>query len=64
MAKLVDTLVMALPAMGNVASLLFLAIFIFTSLGMSFFGDMATDEDNVNGMYNEHVNFRYGRCFV
>ena len=64
MAKLIDTLVMALPAMGNVASLLFLAIFIFTSLGMSFFGDMATDEDNVNGMYNEHVNFRYGRCFV
>jgi hypothetical protein len=63
-AKLIDTLVMALPAMGNVASLLFLAIFIFTSLGMSFFGDMATDEDNVNGMYNEHVNFRYGRCFV
>ena len=64
MAKLIDTLVMALPAMGNVASLLFLAIFIFTSLGMSFFGDMATDEDNVNGMYNEHVNFRYGRCYV
>ena len=64
MAKLIDTLVMALPAMGNVASLLFLAIFIFTSLGMSFFGDMPTDEDNINGMYNEHVNFRYGRCFV
>ena len=58
-AKLIDTLVMALPAMGNVASLLFLAIFIFTSLGMSFFGDMPTDQDYINGMYNEHVNFKY-----
>ena len=33
-AQLIDTLVLTLPAMANVAALLFLAIFIFSVLGM------------------------------
>ena len=32
-AQLIDTLILTLPAMANVAALLFLAIFIFAALG-------------------------------
>merc|ERR1719421_1901091 len=56
-AGLIDTLMLTLPSMGNVASLVFLAIFIFTALGMSFFGEISTTEPWVNEMYNDHVNF-------
>ena len=42
-ARLVDTLVIAVPAMANVASLCFLVIFIFAVMGMDFFG-----EDDIN----------------
>ena len=51
-AGLIDTLMLTLPSMANVASLVFLAIFIFTALGMSFYGDIDTKQEYVNGMYN------------
>lgn len=56
-AGLIDTLMLTLPSMANVASLVFLAIFIFTALGMSFYGDIPLGPEYVNGMYNHHVNF-------
>ena len=64
-SMLLDTLTMAIPAMANVASLLFLVIFIFTVLGMNFFGDVSIHEEHVNGMYNAHCNFRtFGSGFM
>jgi hypothetical protein len=58
-ARLVDTLVVAIPAITNVASLCFLVIFIFTVMGMDFYGQDDIDQEYVNGMYNRHANFRY-----
>ena len=56
-AKLADTLISAVPAMSNVASLCFLVIFIFTVMGMEFYGfDQIEGEEYVNGMYNQHVS--------
>ena len=67
-ARLVDTLVIAIPAMANVASLCFLVIFIFAVMGMDFFGSDEIDGPNagkVNGMYSQHANFRYfGDAFM
>jgi len=60
--RLLQTLLFTLPAVLNVFMLLFLVIFIFTVLGMSFFGKnpYATAEDHGHyGLYNEHANFRY-----
>jgi hypothetical protein len=45
--------------MSNVASLCFLMIFIFTVVGMDFYGSDDIDQEYVNGMYNRHANFRY-----
>jgi hypothetical protein len=56
-AGLIDTLMLTLPSMANVASLVFLAIFIFTALGMAFYGEIDTKQEWVNGMYNDQVNF-------
>ncbi len=61
-AQLVDTLIIAIPAMANVASLCVLIIFIFAVMGMDFFGSdeiQGEDAAYVNGMYNEYANFRY-----
>merc|ERR1719446_1332950 len=64
-ARLVDTLVIAIPAMTNVASLCFLVIFIFAVIGMDFYGSDDIDRAYVNGMYNRHANFRYfGDAFM
>jgi len=64
-ARLVDTLIVAIPAMTNVASLCFLVIFIFAVIGMDFFGGDSLSDDNVYGMYNDHANFRYfGQAFM
>jgi len=59
--RLLETLVFTLPALMNVTMLLVLVLFIFTILGMSFFGDnpYATVTDHGHyGLYNEHANFR------
>jgi hypothetical protein len=61
-ARLVDTLVIAIPAMANVASLCFLVIFIFAVMGMDFFGKDQIDGPDaapINGGYNQWANFRY-----
>ena len=67
-ARLVDTLVIAIPAMANVASLCFLVIFIFAVMGMDFFGNDeidGPDAGKINGMYSQHANFRYfGDAFM
>merc|ERR1711865_1132330 len=60
--RLLQTLLFTLPAVLNVFMLLFLVIFIFTVLGMSFFGKNAyadTEDHGHYGLYNEHANFRY-----
>jgi hypothetical protein len=64
-ARLVDTLVLAIPAMANVASLCFLVIFIFTVMGMDFFGKDDINQNYVGGMYNQYANFRnFGDGFM
>jgi hypothetical protein len=64
-AKLVDTLVLAIPAMANVASLCFLVIFIFAVMGMDFYGSDDISQSYVNGGYNEWANFRnFGDAFM
>lgn len=57
--RLLETLLITLPALANVASLLFLAMFIFSVLAMNFFGDIPLDQEMKFGSYNEHANFRY-----
>jgi len=64
-ARLVDTLVLAIPAMANVASLCFLVIFIFAVMGMDFYGSDDISQGYVNGGYNEYANFRnFGDAFM
>jgi hypothetical protein len=47
------------PALTNVSLLLLLILFIFSVLGMNFFGEAETNLPGVYGLYNEHANFRY-----
>lgn len=64
-ASLVETLVIAIPAMSNVASVCFLVMFIFSVMGMDFFGSDSLDQWNINGMYNDYANFRnFGDAFM
>jgi hypothetical protein len=64
-ARLVDTLILAIPAMANVASLCFLVIFIFAVMGMDFYGSDDIQQPYVNGGYNEYANFRnFGDAFM
>jgi len=70
--SLLETLVISLPALANVSALLLLVIFIFSCLGMSFFGDMDTGpgqtgqfEQYPYKLYNEHANFtNFYRSFL
>jgi len=59
--RLLETLVFTLPSLMNVTMLLMLVLFIFTILGMSFFGNnpnsTVTDHGHY-GLYTEHANFR------
>jgi len=65
--RLLETLCYTLPSLANVSALLLLVLFIYTTLGMSFFGRLPVNaaEDPVvyakypYGMYNDHANFRY-----
>jgi len=43
-ASLVDTLALCIPAISNVSGLCFLMMFIFTVLGMDFFGSDLIDQ--------------------
>eukprot|EP00656_Telonema_subtile_P054003 TRINITY_DN7944_c0_g1_i4.p1 TRINITY_DN7944_c0_g1~~TRINITY_DN7944_c0_g1_i4.p1 ORF type:complete len:1564 (+),score=583.71 TRINITY_DN7944_c0_g1_i4:124-4815(+) len=70
--RLLETLLLSLPALANVSALLLLLIFIFACLGMSFFGDLETGPgqgpDFANypfKLYNEHANFtNFYRSFL
>jgi len=55
--RLLETLVYTLPSLCNVVVLLTLILFVFTVLGMSFFGDVPLGQ-GYYGLYNHHANFR------
>jgi len=59
--RLMETLMFTLPSLLNVTMLLVLVLFIFTILGMNFFGlnkISTTSGYNHYGLYTEHANFR------
>jgi len=56
--RLLLTLLYSLPGLGNVSVLLFIILFIYTVLGMNFFGGMLLNQGPY-GMYNDHANFKY-----
>jgi len=55
--KLLETLIYTLPSLANVAALLVIILFIFTVLGMAFFGDQQYNQPPFE-LYTEHANFR------
>lgn len=55
--KLLETLIYTLPSLFNVTCLLLIILFIYTVLGMAFFGDQEFGKEPF-GLYNEHANFR------
>jgi len=59
--RLLETLLYTLPSLLNVTTLLVMVLFIYTILGMSFFGTMPLCPDGPcpYGLYNDHANFRY-----
>jgi len=56
--NLLETLIFTLPSLFNVACLLVIVLFIYTILGMAFFGDQKFDMPPFQ-LYNAHANFRY-----
>ena len=50
---IVDTLVFMLPSLANIASLVFLLLFIYAALGMNIFAGVMYQKE-----LNEHANFR------
>jgi len=58
--RLLETLLYTLPSLMNVTTLLGMVMFIYTVLGMSFFGDMPRCPEGPcpYGLYNHHANFR------
>lgn len=60
--RLLETLLYTLPSLLNVTTLLVMVLFIYTILGMSFFGGttpMCPEGPCPYGLYNEHANFKY-----
>ena len=59
--SLLETLLYTLPSLLNVTTLLVMVLFIYTILGMSFFGTMPLCPEGPcpYGLYNHHANFRY-----
>jgi len=59
--RLLETLLYTLPSLLNVTTLLVMVLFIYTILGMSFFGTMPLCPEGPcpYGLYNHHANFRY-----
>lgn len=68
---MIETLIYTLPSLLNVTSLLVMVLFIYTILGMSFFGNMPLCEGEGTevtengvlscpyGLYNHHANFKH-----
>eukprot|EP00656_Telonema_subtile_P000441 TRINITY_DN10202_c0_g1_i1.p1 TRINITY_DN10202_c0_g1~~TRINITY_DN10202_c0_g1_i1.p1 ORF type:complete len:1644 (+),score=363.32 TRINITY_DN10202_c0_g1_i1:42-4973(+) len=55
--RLLETLLYTLPGLCNVSLLVFMVLFIYTVLGMNFFGKQSFNTGPFM-MYNEHANFR------
>jgi len=56
--KLLETLIYTLPSLWNVTMLLLIVLFIFTVLGMAFFGKQEYNQGYFS-LYNHNANFRY-----
>lgn len=55
--RLLETLLYTLPGLCNVSLLTFMVLFVYTVLGMNFFGEQSLGTGPFQ-MYNEHANFR------
>ncbi|OQS04775.1 Voltage-gated Ion Channel (VIC) Superfamily, partial [Thraustotheca clavata] len=56
MKNLIDTLIVSMPAVGNVTSLLMLLFYIYSALGVQFFAKVAFDSQMIN-QYQNFQNF-------
>jgi len=56
--KLLETLIYTMPSLINVSMLLAIVLFIYTVLGMAFFGEQQYGQPPFE-LYNEHANFRH-----
>ncbi|CAG7815878.1 unnamed protein product, partial [Allacma fusca] len=62
---LLDTVVQALPQVGNLGLLFFLLFFIFSALGVELFGRLACNDDHPCEGLGEHANFHnFGMAFL
>ncbi|XP_052765335.1 voltage-dependent T-type calcium channel subunit alpha-1I-like isoform X3 [Mya arenaria] len=62
---LLDTVIQALPQVGNLGLLFFLLFFIFAALGVELFGRLECSEDHPCEGLGEHAHFRnFGMAFL
>ncbi|XP_021945092.2 voltage-dependent T-type calcium channel subunit alpha-1G isoform X3 [Folsomia candida] len=62
---LLDTVVQALPQVGNLGLLFFLLFFIFAALGVELFGRLLCDDEHPCEGLGEHANFEnFGMAFL
>ncbi|GAB6025910.1 hypothetical protein CHUAL_011882 [Chamberlinius hualienensis] len=62
---LLDTVMQALPQVGNLGLLFFLLFFIFAALGVELFGRLECDEKNPCQGLGEHAHFKnFGMAFL
>ncbi|XP_066560959.1 voltage-dependent T-type calcium channel subunit alpha-1G isoform X3 [Amia ocellicauda] len=65
MRALLDTVIQALPQVGNLGLLFMLLFFIFAALGVELFGDLECDEDHPCEGLGRHATFRnFGMAFL
>ncbi|XP_069944582.1 voltage-dependent T-type calcium channel subunit alpha-1G [Cherax quadricarinatus] len=62
---LLDTVMQALPQVGNLGLLFFLLFFIFAALGVELFGRLECDDDHLCQGLGEHAHFKhFGMAFL
>uniref|UniRef100_W5MXJ6 Voltage-dependent T-type calcium channel subunit alpha n=2 Tax=Lepisosteus oculatus TaxID=7918 RepID=W5MXJ6_LEPOC len=65
MRALLDTVIQALPQVGNLGLLFMLLFFIFAALGVELFGDLECNEDHPCEGLGRHATFRnFGMAFL
>uniref|UniRef100_A0A8C4XIB7 Voltage-dependent T-type calcium channel subunit alpha-1G n=1 Tax=Erpetoichthys calabaricus TaxID=27687 RepID=A0A8C4XIB7_ERPCA len=65
MRALLDTVIQALPQVGNLGLLFMLLFFIFAALGVELFGDLECSEDHPCEGLGRHATFRnFGMAFL
>ncbi|KAI1303649.1 Voltage-dependent T-type calcium channel subunit alpha-1I [Halotydeus destructor] len=65
MRALLDTVMQALPQVGNLGLLFYLLFFIFAALGVELFGRLECDEDHPCQGMSEHAHFQnFGIAFL